>query len=295
MQLQSACAQLGDSLNAAWGAGYTANVQLKEYFSSQTEYTQNFSAQEYPRLIYDGPFSESLNHAPALADAKKVSKEQARKTAKEFTGEALTYSGYSGEAVVPFFSFAGAEGQSIAIAEQGGGVLFWNTPHATEISMLPTEQKAEEIREVGAAFLRQKGYPACELSYMQYYGGDALLNLVPLQDGVRLYSDLIKLWVQVDSMQVVRMDASAYVKNHRARTLEEKIALHDARSVLPVEAAETDYAMALIPRQTGEETYCFEFFCSYHGREAIIYVDAADGSVADILEIVHVNHGVLTR
>ena len=144
-------------------------------------------------------------------------------------------------------------------------------------------------------FLEQKGYPQCELSYAQYYGGDALLNLVPLQDGVRLYPDLIKIWVQADGMKVVGMDASAYVKNHRQRTFEEAVALHDARAALPAQVAETDWAMALIPQQTGEEVYCFEFFCNYKQRDAIVYVNAADASVEDILEILHVNNGTLTR
>ena len=156
---------------------------------------------------------------------------------------------------------------------------------ATDISVIPTEAKAEEIRKSAEQFLSAKGYPGCELSYAQYYGGDALLNFVPLQDGVRLYPDLLKVWVQVDSMQVVGLDASAYVKNNRPRTLEQTAALHDARAVLPAEAAETDCAMAVIPKESGIEVYCYEFFCNFSGRDAIVYVNAKNGSVEDILRL----------
>ena len=279
----------------AWQAGYIADMEISAFVGLESGYTDDFSAQEYPRLIYDGPFSENRESAPALADAKKVTQEQALKIARQFAGAEASFAGYRGEAEVPFFSFSLEGGGSIAVAEQGGGVLFWNLPRATDISVIPTEAKAEEIRKSAEQFLSAKGYPGCELSYAQYYGGDALLNFVPLQDGVRLYPDLLKVWVQVDSMQVVGLDASAYVKNNRPRTLEQTAALHDARAVLPAEAAETDCAMAVIPKESGIEVYCYEFFCNFSGRDAIVYVNAKNGSVEDILEIVHVNNGTLTR
>ncbi len=294
-QMQNACEKLGEKLEQAWEAGYSAQVQISEYFLEDARYVEQFSAQEYPHLIYDGPFSQSLETAPALAGATKVSKEQAQKTAEEFAGTALQFVGYSAADKVPFFTFCGQDGQNVAVSELGGEILFWNISHETDISVAPTEQKAEELKAVALDFLEQKGYPQCELSYAQYYGGDALLNLVPLQDGVRLYPDLIKIWVQADGMKVVGMDASAYVKNHRQRTFEEAVALHDARAALPAQVAETDWAMALVPRQTGEEVYCFEFFCNYKQRDAIVYVNTADASVEDILEILHVNNGTLTR
>lgn len=268
---------------------------LVSFFPEDSGYTENFSAQEYPRLIYDGPFSESLESAPALKDAAKVSQEQAQQLAEEFAGESLEFAGYNKEAKVPFFSFAGQSGAQVLVAEQGGGVLSWSVPRQTDISIQPTEQRAEELRQAGLEFLRQKGYPEAELSYAQYYGGDALLNFVPLQDGVRLYPDLIKLWIRADDMQVVGMDAWAYVKNHKQRSFAQGISLAEARAQLPAAARETDCAMAVIPKETGQEVYCCEFFCDYEGRQAILYLDAADGSVQDILEIVHVNDGILTR
>lgn len=295
LQLQTACGQLEDKLESAWQAGYVADVEISAFFTLESGYTEDFSAQEYPRLIYDGPFSENRESAPALADAPKVNQEQALKIARQFAGVEPSFAGYRGEAETPYFSFSLEGGGSIAVAERGGGVLTWSLPRPTDISVLPTEAKAEEIRKSAAAFLSAKGYPDCELSYAQYYGGDALLNFVPLQDGVRLYPDLIKVFVQVDSMRVVGIDASAYVKSNRPRGLEQTVALHDARSVLPTEAAETDCAMAVIPKESGIEVYCYEFFCNFSGRDAIVYVNAKDGSVEDILEIVHVNNGTLTR
>ncbi len=162
--------------------GYSAQVQISEYFLEDARYVEQFSAQEYPHLIYDGPFSQSLETAPALAGATKVSKEQAQKTAEEFAGTALQFVGYSAADKVPFFTFCGQDGQNVAVSELGGEILFWNISHETDISVAPTEQKAEELKAVALDFLEQKGYPQCELSYAQYYGGDALLNLVPLQD-----------------------------------------------------------------------------------------------------------------
>ena len=295
LKLQGACAQLEQNLEGAWQAGYAADGVLVSFFPADSGYTENFSAQEYPRLIYDGPFSESLESAPALKNAAKVSQEQAQQLAEEFAGESLEFVSYNKEAKVPFFSFAGQSGTAISVAEQGGGILSWSVPRQTDISIQPTEQRAEELKQVGLEFLKQKGYPDAELSYAQYYGGDALLNFVPLQDGVRLYPDLIKLWIRADEMQVVGMDAWAYVKNHKQRSFAQGISLAEARAQLPAAAKETDCAMAVIPKETGEEIYCCEFFCDYADRQAILYLDAADGSVEDILEIVHVNDGVLTR
>ncbi len=115
-----------------------------------------------------------------------MTQEQALKIARQFAGAEASFAGYRGEAEVPFFSFswkaaAASQWQSRAAACSS------EFTRATDISVIPTEAKAEEIRKSAEQFLSAKGYPGCELSYAQYYGGDALLNFVPLQDGVRLY------------------------------------------------------------------------------------------------------------
>lgn len=58
-----------------------------------------------------------------------------------------------------------------------------------------------------------------EPTYAQYYGGDAVINYACVQDGVLLYSDLIKVWVNVQSGEVTGIEATNYYMSHLPREL----------------------------------------------------------------------------
>ena len=80
----------------------------------------------------------------------------------------------------------------VSVTKQGGQILYYFvSTNADGLTILPTQAREKEVRAAAQAFLQAKGYPACQESYIQYYNGCALINMVPLQEETKLYPDLI--------------------------------------------------------------------------------------------------------
>ena len=104
---------------------------------------------------------------------------------------------------------------------QKGGLLHSVLPvQATQTDILPTPEQVPQLTQVAKAFMEGRGYPTMQPAYAQYYAGAAVVNLVPEQDGVLLYPDLVKVWVDVATMQVIGIDAHNYMVNHCTRTFD---------------------------------------------------------------------------
>ena len=134
------------------------------------------------------------------------------------------------------------------------------------------------------------------LSYCQFYDGNAIFNLVPMKGKVKLYPDLIKVWVNLESSEVVGMDATNYIMSHTDRNLEEpEISEDDAKKNLSSQLKVENTAMAVIPLDTGKEAYCYEFQCSLSEQDCLVYIDTQTGKQRDILIIQHTNEGTLVE
>lgn len=303
-QVRNACAEVSAALNEAWSNGYQLDMDLGEFLSEEEGETRSLVREEYPRLIYDGPFSESAAAPePVGVPAYSVTEQAALRTANEFAGIELAPAAHTG-GDLPAYHFTGqtqaGEAVRVAVTMQGGGVLSWFLQAEGDgLTILPTERRAREVQLAAQKFLEQKGYPACEASYMQYYNGNALINMVPLQDGrIRLYADLIKVWVNMQTGEVVGMDATNYIMSHTDRTLEPPTVTEaQAREKLSdaLEVEEDATVQAVIPLDNGTEAYCYEFLCELDDQDVIVYVDVHTGVERDLLAIRHTNNGTLVQ
>ena len=294
-QVRTACGQLTQKLMDAWNGNYLGDVALDEFAIGSEGALIDFAAQDYPRLTYDGPFSESLQgKEPRNLGEGEVSEQTALQIAKQFLECDLSKAGGT-DGDIPTYRFVGADVQ-ISVTKQGGKILSFFYDRQGGVSALPTAARENEIMGIASAFLQDKGYPGCTSSYVQYYDGCALVNMVPSQDGVLLYPDIIKLWVDLSQNIVVGMDATNFLVSHCKRELAEpSVAMWEARSALLAELSVGKCRQVVIPLETGVEAYCYEFACSLEGSDCLIYIDTVTGRQMDILALLHTNNGTLTK
>ena len=296
-QISTYCDAIYKRIEEAWAGGYEPTLELSGYLEQMPD-AGDFTAQDYPRLTYDGAYSESMEHTPVNLQKEVVTQQEAHKIAESFLQVPLTFS-YELGAEQPQYIFAGIHEEQpveIAVAKHGGEILSFLT-QATEdgLDIVPTQKRAEEIIKIAETYLQKKGWPACESGYVQYYGGNAIVNLIPLEQGIRIYPDLIKVWVNMNTNAIMGVDANNYVASHKNRALDEPaISLEEAKKSISGLTL-NEYDFAVIPLPSGAEQFCFEFWCTLGEDDYIIYVDAATGEVADILQIVHTNNGTLTK
>ena len=86
-----------------------------------------------------------------------------------------------------------------------------------EFSPGETNHSVDTCRASALAFLQSRQYGEVEPAYYQVNFGMVTFNFVPVQDGVRLYPDLIKVQVSLETGQVVGVEANNYLRNHVQR------------------------------------------------------------------------------
>ena len=73
--------------------------------------------------------------------------------------------------------------------------------------------KAEE-------FLKGIGYNNMKATYSMAYEGQMVTNFAYEQEGVLIYSDLIKVKLALDNGDIIGLEAQGYLTNHHERDIE---------------------------------------------------------------------------
>lgn len=256
--------------------------------------------QEYPSLIYDGPFSEHIEKIqPVMFENKKdISKEAALSVAKKFLGDKgrnLVYETESANNIFPSYSFVAQNDNgnviNIAITKKGGFPVYFTENRETGEEKLELSEAVQKARE----FLYNRGYVSLKESYYEKSNGIATVNFAYEQGGVICYSDLIKVKVALDNGEILGTEMHGYIMNHKYRdfpaaTLSES----DARSKINPHLSVEKSNMALIPKDGETEKLCYEFTGTHNGRHFIIYINAQNGREEEIMMLIESENGVLT-
>ena len=276
--MRTACAQIRQVAGEAIESGdYVAADAVDGGCYDQTQSEAAIS--EYPTLIYDGPFSESGEAAQRLFPGE--------------VGEPVYVAG-----ALPVYEFTvdtADRGQvSLSLTERGGQLLSFMASPTGDKNDPPSDEESERLKESALSFLRELGVEDPAAAYAQYYQGVAVLNFAPRQEGVILYSDLVKVYLDRDTGEVMGLDARNYRLNHRARDLPrpqitEKQAAEYVSDSLQIE--HTD--LALIPLTQRTEVLCYEFKATRDGTFYIVYINALTGEEEQIFEVINSEEGDL--
>ncbi len=255
--------------------------------------------QEYPSLIYDGPFSDHIeNLKPAmLENADEISIDEGLNIAKKFLGDRgrnLAYSGESQNTNLDSYSYSASyENREIyiTITKKGGYPVYF----------LDTREVGEEKHNFSDAisfakeFLNAKGYTSLKESYYDKSNGIATINFAYTQGDVICYSDLIKVKVALDNGEIVGMEAHGYIMNHKHRNLDAiTLSEEQAKSYINSRLSVDSSNIALIPKDSKKEVLCYEFKGNHNGRNFLIYINVQTGAEEQILMLIESEEGILT-
>jgi germination protein YpeB len=271
------------------------NVDGGCYEQSQSE----AAISEYPTLIYDGPFSESAeNQAPKRDPGERITAQQAQLAAQKlFPGCAVKASAYVPGALPVYeltLETADRGEVDLSLTEQGGELLSYMASPTGDKNDPPSDEESEKLKAAALAFLQELGVEDPAAAYAQYYQGVAVLNFAPRQDGVILYSDLVKVYMDRETGDVMGVDARNYRLNHRTRALPkpgitEQQAAEYVSDSLQVEQT----ALALIPLTKQTEVLCYEFKATQNDTFYIVYINALTGEEEQIFEVINSEEGDL--
>ena len=275
-----------------------AEAPEKEESHEFTILEQEFG--DYPRLIYDGAFSDHLDNRQAeyLSDKREVSRKEAQTAAKTFLGnervKSIKFVGESENTIPATYSFSGKLSDDtdycIEITKQGGEVLYYlnnRENHEMNLTIPDAIQK-------GIAFAEQIGKGNMAESYYEKSDGFLTVNFCPMNQDVREYPDLIKLRISLDNGDILGYEAKGYLMNHRQRELPEFVPLNLSEHVNPGLGI-TSATRALIPKEDGREIYAYELRGKLSGRDYLIYLNAQTGATEQIFLVEQNENGMLTE
>lgn len=310
VSLNKSLQELQDDLNAGrlrWGELANKGTRLfsktkpGEMMKKIEAVGENFN--DYPTLIYDGPFSDHMTTAKARGlTGEEIDAEAARKKAEEFFGKdktvEVTELGQNDNGPIKTFDFEvklkdAAEDETvyISVTRKGGHINWMLNNRAVNEEKLDMDK----AKAAGIKFLKEKGFDSMEDTYYLKEDNTATINYAYRQDDVTMYPDLIKLKIALDNGEVIGMEAKSYLTNHTERDIPEpSITMEEAGEKINSNMKVYSSGLAYIPTEYKKEIFCYEFKGKLDDRDFIVYINALTGEEEDILMIVNTPNGVLT-
>lgn len=249
---------------------------------------------DYPTMIYDGPFSDSVvNKKVSGLSGKEMTKEEVHAKVDDVFKNAtnLKYDGQTNGKFKTFnFMVRNADGQRLFVqATKVGGHILTISGH-NESGMKNFDY--DQAEKVALDFAKQTGVENAKVVWHQELDDQIYFNLAPIQNGIILYPDLVKVKVDLEHGNVVGYDAIAYLTNHTNRSLgNAKISVGDARAVVDRSFEIGEGRLCLSPLDFNREVLCWEFECQRDNATYYIYINAETGIEENILKVVETTDG----
>ena len=247
---------------------------------------------DYPTMIFDGPFSASLENKRINGlSADEISKDQAMEYLKtavyknqdveiEFVNET------QGDFVTYDFKVVKEGVEYTAQVTKRQGLLLTLCGYAEtqepNISNEQTKQFAED-------FANGIGFENMVTTWMEVKDNIAYINLAPMQNGVILYPDLVKVKVDMYNQNIIGFEAKNYAFNHVTRNFEFGIGVDEAEQKLGFDYIVLNKRKAVIALDGDVEVAVYEFACDRINGLYYYYIDANDGDIVKILKVVDSN------
>lgn len=269
------------------------NGVLESFAQSFSQFSEPSFA--YPEMIYDGPFSDALEtRQPIALSGEEINAEKGLTMVADYLGaigaKNIEYIG-EGYGDIPTFNYAltveGMDGFA-QISKQGGALVLFNLATAGDAEQTIQQEAGPTCQQNALSFAAKLGFENMQVVWSSSARGECYINLAPVENGVILYSDLIKVKVRERDSHVIGLDATHYAYNHRARKIPAPaISVEEATKTLSIPAV-SEGRLALIPLGGMREVLTYEFECEQDGTY-FVYIDALSGEEANILYVVDDN------
>lgn len=276
-------------------ADYANANKDNQKVSTVTEGFQDFEEgyDNYPTLIYDGPFSDHIMERNPImtANQAEVSEADALKKAVTASGCNQLVKGSDEAGKMPSFVFE-KDNLSVAITKNGGFLSYMMNYRKVEQAQLSSQQAMEKA----TAYLKKLGITNLTSTYHEIQGNICIVNYAGVENKVTLYTDLIKVGVALDNGEIVSFDARGYITNHTARNLTSpKLTKAQAQEKVSKSLTVNKCKLCIIPSDGLNENYCYEFSCQdENGTQVLVYINADTGKEEQILILQISQNGTLT-
>ena len=232
----------------------------------------------YEKLIYDGPFSDSVEQKQ-LTCRKKISHKQGGYIVTKHFGENKFL--HEIKQKCPLYVYQTKNGQ-VTLTSDGQVVEYEATQVFDGAKNLDGKQciaKAEE-------FCKALGYNVKGIWVSNVQDYVTYVNCATVVDDVIVYPELIKVAVDTSDGQIVGIEAKSYLINHKDRQVDfGRMSQQECQKQLDKDLRVTNTAKSLIELK-GKEYTAYEFECTDGTNQYYVYVDSHTGRELQIFKVV---------
>ncbi|TCP59403.1 spore germination protein [Tumebacillus sp. BK434] len=149
-----------------------------------------------------------------------------------------------------------------------------------------TEEKLDlsQASQKALAYLKKFGMgDDLEVVNIETHDNIGVYDIVPRQDGVRLYPDKITVQVALDNGEILGVNSREYVFNHRPRTLAKpKITEAQARTYVSPRVKLQEIQLSVAHNVVNEEVLAYEFVGTMDRDTYKVYISALNGDEVGI-------------
>ena len=250
------------------------------------------SFEDYPTIIYDGPFAEHiLNRKPEILSHPEISQKYALEKAEKFTGTSLEYTGES-KGNIPSYMFSSEDGKIFVEISKNGGKIVMMT---NDVTVKNPQIEINDAAKIASDFLTKNLYRDMKQTGYVLEGNVVNFAYAYTVNDYVIYSDLIKVKVSLHDGAVCGFESYGYLFNHKKRTVPDPVVSKDnTLSNLNPDLEVENVNMACIPRDNGTECWCYEIKAKHSDKTFLIYVNTQTGHEEEILLYIEDANGNLT-
>ena len=249
---------------------------------------------DYPTMIYDGPFSDSQTNVNIKGlTGNEVSENEAYnvvlnsfdnlynvKFLGEINSKIQTYN-YKAQTT-------SKNNLYVQVSKIGGHIITVSGMSGSNMDNV-TVDSAEDI---AVRFAKDNGVENAECVWKDVLDGSAYFNIAPVEKGIILYPDLVKVKVDLDNGTIIGYDSSTYFTNHTKRMLDGVSVSEDkAKETLPTDFMFEKGRLCLCPLEYSREVLCYEFLGQKNGEIYYFYVNAQNGQEENVLKVIETQDG----
>ncbi|MBO7508639.1 MAG: germination protein YpeB [Clostridia bacterium] len=254
---------------------------------------------EFPTLIYDGPFSDSIKNKEikGLGDFEITvdeAKDVIRQAFDEYNIKNLRFVGkVSGRFEAYNFSFETAHrNYYVDITKKGGLLLSASSSGNLAVDVLSLNDAELEAEN----FAHKNGFDEMKSVWSTVLNGVAYVNLVPVLNNVMIYPDMIKAKVSLDTGSIIGWEALSYAYNHDSRDdFDFLVSETDARKMVSPELNILSIKKCIVPQEYGVEELCYEYKCTYNNYTYYVYISGKTGIEVQTLRVIKTSSGNLLQ
>lgn len=275
------------------------NMDKNQISTNLSSLQSTVTGVEYPTLIYDGPFSESVTNKEIKGlPTNTVTKEEAEKIIWEKIGAVYTIDSieYMSNTQSKFNTFdfkvmrKNLPDMYIQVTQKGG----WVVTISSTTSDGNEELKLEDCKKKAEEFSKVLDFENLKAVWGTILNNTAYINLTTVIDNTIIYPELIKVKIDIKTGSVIGWEATNYAYNKTERTnLTPKITAAQAQQNLDSRLKVETQKLCVIPKEYNQDVLCYEFKCTLNNYTYYVYINANTQVEENILRLVNTNDGEL--